>query len=59
MGINHQEVIFLPFNHEYPFQLHKNEYLNVLSDVNNPGFIDMYVKKCDQSVPILKYTFDY
>jgi hypothetical protein len=23
MGINHQEVIFLPFNHEYPLQLHK------------------------------------
>ena len=23
MGINHQEVVLLPFNHDYPFQLHK------------------------------------
>ena len=59
MGINHQEVIFLPFNHEYPFQLHKEEYLNILSDVNIPGFIELQVKKCDQSSPMLGYTFDY
>jgi hypothetical protein len=23
VGINHQEVILLPFNHEFPFPLHK------------------------------------
>lgn len=59
MGINHQEVLFLPFNHEYPFQLHKNEYLNILADVNIPGFIELHIKKCDQSSPSFSYTFDY
>jgi hypothetical protein len=59
MGINHQEVIFLPFNHEFPLQLHPLEYLNILIDVNIPGFIELKVRKCDQSVPSLRYTFNY
>lgn len=31
----------------------------MLADVNNPGFIDLLIKKCDQSVPSVRYTFDY
>ena len=49
----------MPFDHEYPFVLHPNEYLNILTDVNIPGFIDLEVRKCDQSTPTLGYTFDY
>jgi hypothetical protein len=59
MGVNHQEVVFLPFNHDYPFILHQKEYLNVLTDVNIPGFIDLELRKCDQTTPTLSYTFDY
>lgn len=51
--------MLLPFNHEYPFQLKKDQYLNVLADVNNPGFIEFHIKKCDQSNPTFRYTFDY
>jgi hypothetical protein len=39
--------------------LHQKEYINVLADVNIPGFIDLEIKKCDQSTPSLAYTFDY
>ena len=49
MGINHQEVILLPFNHEFPFQLHKKEELNILVDVNIPGFLELSIRKCDRS----------
>lgn len=31
----------------------------MLADVNNPGFIDLFLKKCDQSLPSVRYTFDY
>ena len=51
--------MFLPFNHEYPLQLHKGEYLNILADVNIPGYIELHIKKCDQSSPAFGYTFDY
>jgi hypothetical protein len=59
MGINHQEVILLPFDHEFPFQLHKGEQLNILVDVNIPGFLEMSIKKCDRSEPNFAYSFDY
>jgi hypothetical protein len=59
MGINHQEVILLPFDHEFPFQLHKGEALNILADVNIPGFLDISIKKCDRAEPSFAYSFDY
>ncbi len=39
--------------------MHQKEYINVLADVNIPGFIDLEIKKCGQSTPSLAYTFDY
>lgn len=47
VGINHQEVILLPFNHEFPFPLHKKESINLLIDVNNPGYLKLTIRKCD------------
>jgi hypothetical protein len=49
----------LPFDHDYPFQLHKKEELNILVDVNIQGFLDLNIKKCDRSEPHFGYTFDY
>jgi hypothetical protein len=59
IGINHQEVVLLPFNHEFPFPLHKKETINFLIDVNNPGYLKLSIKKCDESEPEFSYTFDY
>lgn len=30
IGINHQELIILPFDHEFPFTLHAKEDINFL-----------------------------
>lgn len=30
MGINHQEIMFLPLDHEYPFTLNEGEKLDFL-----------------------------
>jgi hypothetical protein len=59
IGINHQEVIYLPFNHDFPFSLHKSESINLLVDVNNPGYLKITIRKCDESNPKFGYTFDY
>ena len=57
--ILHQELVILPFDQEFPFELHKNETINLISDVNNPGYLLVTVRKCDQSSPEFGYTFDY
>jgi hypothetical protein len=31
----------------------------MLIDVNNPGYVKMTVRKCDESNPEISYTFDY
>lgn len=36
IGINNQEIIYLPFSHEFPVQLQKNEQIYV---VVNSGFL--------------------
>jgi hypothetical protein len=52
-------VILLPFSHEFPFQLHVKEEINILVDVNIPGYLELSIKKCDKSEPAFGYTFDY
>lgn len=59
LGINHQEVILLPFDHDFSFPLHKKQDINLLVDVNNPGYVKLTIRKCDESNPEFGYTFDY
>lgn len=33
IGINNKEIIYLPYNHEFPVQLHKGEYIYLVINV--------------------------
>lgn len=59
LGINHQEIMILPFDKEFPFALHQAETINFLVELSNPGYIEMTVRKCDESDPTFSYTYDY
>lgn len=37
----------------------KGDLISFLADVNNPGYLLVTVRKCDQSSPDFGYTFDY
>lgn len=39
LGINHQEIMILPFENEYPFVLHSNESIHFLVELSNDGYI--------------------
>ena len=51
--------MLLPYNHEFPFVLHPKEENNFLIEVNNPGYLTITLRKCDESEPTFGYTFDY
>lgn len=59
LGINHQEIMILPFDVEFPFILHNNETIDFLVELSNSGYIEIVTRKCDESSPIFSYTFDY
>lgn len=48
----------LPFNYEFSFQLEEGESINLLADVINQGYLNIKIKKCDESSPTFSYTFD-
>jgi hypothetical protein len=41
--------MFLPLNHDYPFELHESDYIHFLVDVNKLGFLKITLKKWDLS----------
>lgn len=59
LGINNQEIIYLPFNHEFPLQLNKGEFIYLV--INSPfqAFMDIFIKKCGESTISVSYTTDY
>ena len=59
MIVNHQELIILPLDVEFPFSMSKGETINLLADVNNPGYLLLTIRKCDETSPDFGYTFDY
>lgn len=59
LGINHQEIMILPFENEYPFVLHSNQSIHFLVELSNNGYIQIVTRKCDESNPTFSYTFDY
>jgi hypothetical protein len=59
VGVNHQEVIFLPYEIDYPFPLANTEQMNFIVDVQNKGYVLLTLKKCDESSVEISYTLDY
>jgi len=39
IGINHQEIMFLPLGHEYPFAIHQSENIHFVVELSHPGFL--------------------
>lgn len=59
LGINHQEIMILPFDLEFPFILHRSERTSFIVELSNPGYLEIVIRKCDESNPVFSYTFDY
>jgi len=47
VGVNHQEILFLPSQMDYPFPLANEESANFIVDVQNKGYVLLTLKKCD------------
>lgn len=39
--------------------MHRGETLNMITDVNNRGYLLLNIRKCDETAPDFGYTFDY
>ncbi len=59
MGINNQEIIYLPFNHEFPLQLSKGDFIYLIISSPFQAFMDIEVKKCGESVLTIAHTANY
>lgn len=59
LGINNQEIIFLPFSHEFPLQLNKGEYIFIVLNTAYQAFVEVEIKKCGESSLTIAYTTDY
>jgi hypothetical protein len=59
LGINNREIIYLPYNHEFPVQLQKNEYIYLVISTPYEAHIQVQFKKCDESTLSLGYTITY
>mgnify|MGYP000977413136 FL=1 len=57
--VNQDEIIMLPYQVEYPVVLKAAEKQHLLVEVSNEGFLLLVVRKCDEGVPTLSYSFDY
>lgn len=57
MTINDEELLFIPFEQPVSLSVPSSGYVNLLLDNNQPGFIELVVKKCDQSEPTIAYAF--
>lgn len=58
MTINDEEIILLPLYHNLPLQVDKEGRVNLLVKNNEEGFIELLIKKCDDSNPTLAYSLD-
>lgn len=57
--INQNEIVMLPYHVEYPVVLKPGEQQHLLVEVSNEGFLLLVVRKCDEGVPTLSYSFDF
>lgn len=59
LGINNREIIYLPFDHEFPVRLGNTEYIYIVLYNTVAGYIKLSFSKCDESQPFIGYTLDY
>lgn len=59
LGVNNREIIYLPFEHDFPLYLNQAEYIYIVLNNAAPGYIKISFSKCDQSQPFIAYTMDY
>ncbi len=57
-SINHLEMVYLPLGFEYLIKLKNGEFLNLAVDNPETEYLEVRVKKCDESMPTLLYTND-
>lgn len=57
--MNNREIIYLPFEHEYPIELGVSEYLYLVLNFAVEGYVKLTFSKCSISYPFISYTDDY
>jgi hypothetical protein len=57
-SINHQELVYLPLGFEYLIKLRAGEFLSLAVDSPTSEYLEVRIKKCDESTPTLLYTND-
>ena len=58
ISINNQEVIFLPFDREFPTQIGKGQHVYLVINFPFQIYMEVTIKKCGESSLGLAYTFD-
>lgn len=59
IGVNNREIIYLPFDHEFPIELAPKEYLYIVLNTAVAGYVKVTFSKCSISYPYIGYTTDY
>jgi hypothetical protein len=59
LGINNREIIYLPFDHEFPVYLTRADHIFLVLNTAIAGYIKISFSKCDESQPYIAYTLDY
>lgn len=59
IGVNNREIIYLPFDHEFPIELAPKEYIYLVLNTAVGGYVKVTFSKCGISYPFIGYTEDY
>ncbi len=59
LGINHQEIMILPFDQDLPLEINPKEDISLMVEIRNSGYLELEIKKCLDCSPYFSYTFDY
>lgn len=56
IGVNNREIIYLPFDHEFPIELAPKEYIYLVLNTAVGGYAKVTFSKCGISYPFIGYT---
>jgi hypothetical protein len=59
IGVNTKQIMYLPFDHEFPIQLSKVDMMDIILNVIYQGYVKLTISKCGSSSPNIGYTTDY
>ena len=59
LGINNREIIYLPFEHQFPLHLAQTQFIYIVLNTHVAGYVKLSISKCDESYPFIGYTLDY